>query len=343
MISYSKRTLGTLFVLLAVCIILLPSVSLSMDNARFSSYIESTPMGRIDWDKGIIYGIGRGYLDVHGKSKPRALTAARVIASGNILKLAAGLRLDDRQKLADLGKGRVVIQLKAFLRIKEQEVKFVENVARPYYEVTRLTPISGVEGLTSKLLTQLRSTPFDWQDFPKRPGTTDLDDEEQPWLVLNASKFSKELKAQPALFPKIYSTTGETLYELKNVNETALVKRGMARYVVSSEDQEELSSETGATERILAQVRALFKIKEANAREKRKRKKRGKFIVKEVKQVQGLMKTNLVISKKDALELKGEDASTQILKKCRVIVVLSSPVGGIEGTIQRFLALAPEL
>jgi hypothetical protein len=58
-----------------------------------------------------------------------------------------------------------------------------------------------------------------------------------------------------------------------------------------------------------------------------------------VKQIQGLKKTNLIISEGDAKRLKQEDSSSKILKQCRVIVVVSSSVGGIEGALQDLLAL----
>ena len=304
--------------MLAFCIILLPAVSRSAENTMFSPYIENYPVGWIDWDHAIIYGTGRAHLDVHGNSRPTALRAARVIASGSILKLAAGLRLDERRTLESLGKGRVVIQLRAFLRVKDHKVEFIEGVKRPYYEVTRLTPISGVEGLTTKLLNYLKSTPHEWRDFPKRSTGTELGDEDKPWLVLDARKLSQENRAQPALFPKVSSTTGETLYELKKVDEAAMIKRGMARYVAYSKSQGKERSEKGVVEHIFAKAGILLSAKEAIAGEKRKRRKRRKFIVKEVRQVQGLMKTNLVISEKDAIALKAKDAATQILKKCRL-------------------------
>ena len=75
----------------------------------------------------------------------------------------------------------------------------------------------------------------------------------------------------------------------------------------------------------------LFSPRIAHGEEKRRRKKRGKYIIKNVREAKGLMKTNLVISESDARDIRNEDASSQILKKCRVIVIVSSSLGGIEG------------
>ncbi|MEJ2199915.1 MAG: hypothetical protein P8X63_02710 [Desulfuromonadaceae bacterium] len=60
--------------------------------------------------------------------------------------------------------------------------------------------------------------------------------------------------------------------------------------------------------------------------------------MKKVQNLQGLSRTNLVISEKDAQELKQEDASSQILQKCRVIIIVSSPIGGIEARFVPVLA-----
>jgi hypothetical protein len=40
--------------------------------------------------------------------------------------------------------------------------------------------------------------------------------------------------------------------------------------------------------------------------------------------------TNAVISNHDAQRLRQEDAASKILKECRVIIITSVPIGGIE-------------
>ncbi len=331
---------GKLFIFMMLCGLLLPAVSGSVDKERFEPYIEKHANGWIDWKNGKIYGIGRGYLYKNASSRPRAQAAASVVASGNILKLAAGLHLDDKNTLKALGKGRVVVHLKAFMRDSTYKSVFVDNVKKPYYEVTKVAQIKGIQGLTAKLLTHLKSTKI-WKDFPIKPLISKLDDEDQPWLVVDARDLDTDKKVEPALFPKIKSETGETVYELKEIEEAALINRGMMQYVVSSESKDELRSDRGSIERILARAGFLLPVQEAHATNSRKRKKRGRFIVADAQQVEGLAKTNLVISEQDAQKLKAEDRASQILKKCRVIVIVSSPIGGIEGKVPRYLASAP--
>jgi hypothetical protein len=151
------------------------------------------------------------------------------------------------------------------------------------------------------------------------------------------------------LFPKILTPSGETIYELKKVDQSALVERGMARYVRSSASRSallarhtpgELPDRIAALLPPAAEAASMepFNWEEKSPRDKKK--KREPLIIKDVKQASGLLQTNLVISEEDARQLKEEDASSQILKKCRVIVIVSSPIGGVEGALPHPLILA---
>ncbi len=331
-----------LIAFLTLFILFLPAFSSSIEDDRFSPFIEKYPDGRIDWKTGIIYGVGRGYLHLNNDSETSARRAAHVIAAGNILKVAAGVRLDDRRTLETLGKDRVVIELKALVRYKAHKTEFIKDDKQPYYEVTLSAPLTGVEGLTSMLITKLKTAPLDWMNLPKPSGEAVTDDEEKPWLVLDARDLSKENRVKPAIFPKILSETGEIIYESGNVDETAIITRGMARYVVSEEPKEGIVSQKDSVEQILERAGFIISTGEAVAGEPEKRAKRKNYIVKDVRQSQGLMNTNLLISAADTQDLKSEDASSRILKQCRVIVIVSSPIGGIEGRIPRFLAKIPD-
>jgi len=323
--------------ILGVLIMVLGSVSYSADR-MFDPLIEKHPDGWIDWDDGIIYGVGKGYLHLNGNSANKALRAAKVLALQSILKVAAGIRLDDRQTLETLGKGQVVIQLKGFIRFTEHQTVFKDESPNPYHEVTLRAPLTGIEGLTSKLLGHLKSKPQTWQDFPIRTEPEIDEDEDQPWLVLDTRQMTASAGLKPALFPKIMTPSGKTIYELKSVSEPALVERGMVRYVVTDKPAEKLQARQARFETLLDRIDAFLSVQQAFAEEKTKRRKRRRYIVKQVKEAQGLMRTNLVISENDARQLTEEDASSQILKKCRVIVIAASPIGGIEGQMMRYFA-----
>jgi hypothetical protein len=348
----SGRRPAKIVALIALCLLFLPAISASVDETRFTAYIEKHANGWIDWQNGLIYGIGRGYVNKHDGNRPLSKGAGGVLASGNIVKLAAGLHLDDARTLESLGRGKVTVNLEAFIRDKVHQTTYVENGDDPYFEVVKVADMKGITGLTAKLLDHF-SKAQDWQDLPVRnlEPRADLGDEGEPWLLIDARGLAGKAQPQPALFPKIKSESGEEVYDVKQVEEAALINRGMMSYVTTTASAEELRSDARLVDRLLASAGLIVGVNEAQAKTELRslgipvtvapaaeaprggRQKRGKYIVKDAKNVQGLAKTNLVLSAEDAMELQAEDANSQILKKCRVVVVVSSPIGGIEGAL----------
>jgi hypothetical protein len=303
----------------------------------FTPFVESFPNGKTDWDSGYFYGTGIGYPHQNGGSKARALKVAQAGALSAILQAAARLRVDDKRTLRDLERDRAIIQIKALVHYEPYGREFIQEGVRPFYRVTYRAPMKGVKGLTKRLLTHLRSK-NPGRHNPRQEGPQDTG-QSSPWLVLDARGLGADRAVKPAIFPKIVTGKGETVYDLTVAEEGALEERGMARYVVSDKSQEELR--VSSARRAVHILRALLSPTLAQAEERRRRKRRGRYIIKNVKQAQGLMKTNLVISESDAIDIKGEDASSRILERCRVIVIVSGPIGGIEGRSLPFLALGP--
>jgi hypothetical protein len=303
----------------------------------FSPYLETFPNGKIDWDQGYFYGTGKGYLHLNGGSRAKSLKVAQAEALSAILQVAAGIRLNDRKTILDLQKDQVILRLQAFVRYEPYEREYVQDRDQPHYRVTYRAPMKGVQGLTKRLLEHLKENPSAWKDFPSPERDREAHDEEDSWVVFDARRQSASQRAQPALFPKVLTEKGDVVYDLNRAEEEAVVRRGMARYVVSDEPRETWgASKTG----FLRSVLNLLQSTPAWAQENKNRKKRrSHYIVTDVTQIQGLKKTNLIISEGDAKRLKQEDRSSKILKQCRVIVVVSSSVGGIEGALEDSLAL----
>ncbi len=332
-LHHAVRFAGTAFLLSAVfaatTLYPLPSAA---EEVPFSPYVETHPDGRVDWDEGVVYGVGKGYIHLNQGSRARALRAAQALALQSILKVAAGVRLDERETLESLSaSGRVEIQLSALVRYEEHETVWVDKGDEPHARVTYRAPLKGVEGLTRRLITHLRETPSDWERFPletQRPTAPPAGD--LPWLVVDARNLPQDELVRPALFPQIRSTTGDTIYDLGSVREAALVERGMASYVNLSRAHDDLLS---CGPGFMSRLRSLFQTREAWAQERRTRAKRGQFVITDAARAQGLSKTNLVISEEDARKIREEDASSNILKDCRVIVIVSGTVGGIEGQL----------
>ena len=325
-------------ILVALFFLGLPALSVGEEKDQLSPYIESFPEGWIDWENGIVYGVGKGFLEKNNNSKNKSLRAAQIMAQQSIVKVAARIRLNGRQTLETLEKESGVIRLKAFIRSEEHKTVFESNGNQPHFKVTLKTPLNGIEGLTIRLLDSLKTKPTVWQEFPKPPDKKYVEDEEAPWLLLDARKVMVQNGVKPALFPKIMSSSGQTIYDLNNVEEDALAKRGMAKYVISDMPQGQLGLQRNGIDKRITGLLKLLYPQEVYAQEERKKRKRRKFIVTEVAQAQGLTKTNLIISEDDARKVSAEDASSRILKKCRVIILMSSAVGGVEGSIPCYLA-----
>jgi hypothetical protein len=279
----------------------------------------------------VIYGVGKGYLHLNKGSRTHALKAARALALQSILKVAAGVRLDDRDTLETLGaSGRVELRLSALVRYEEHETVEAKEGDKALIRVTYKAPLRGVEGLTKRLITELRKAPSAWDRFPAK-GTVEKSEpmEGQPWLVVDARSLPRDATVKPALFPQIRTQDGETIYDLDRVREASLVDRGMARYVILDPAHDGLLS---CGPFFLHRLRALVSPTAAWAGETKKKRRTG-FVLTNAKATQGLKKTNLIISKQDARRIQQEDASNNILKDCRVIVVVSSTLGGVEGRL----------
>jgi len=297
-------------------------------GVAFRPFVETFPKGKIDWQNGYFYGTGLGYLHLNDGSKAKSLKAAQAQALSAILQVASGLRVDDRRVLSDLEKEQVVIQIRALIQYEPIEQEFIPTEREPFWRVTYRAPMRGVSGLTRKLLPYLRSPAPSGQPPLDRGGPVDTDDE-ATWLVLDVRGLSRGSQVRPALFPKIMTAKGDVLYDLNAVDERAVANRGMARYVVTEASREEIMGGLfhpgpGGLLRFLGPAQAM-------AQEKVDRKRQARYVVKDASQVEGIMKTKLVVSEADAREIQEEDASSQILKKCRVIIAVSGSPGGIEG------------
>jgi hypothetical protein len=315
------------FVPLFAALFLFLAASAAAGENRFAPLVESFAGGWIDWREGAIYGIGRGLPDMHRGSHPMARRAAKVIALQSILKIAAGIRLDDRRTLQDLAAGSGAIQLEALIQFTEHRQLWVDNVSRPYYETVLRAPMTGIGGLTARLLQALGSRPMN-RRLPAGP----LPDEDQPWLVLDARRAGRTRSVTPALFPRIVSESGRPLYDSDLVEPEALIVRGMARYVTAGGPGSRLGFSGDrpgpAGGPFLERVSAQGETKGGPAGS-------APVIVKEVVSVRGAAGTELVVSQKDAKSVANEDAASRILRRCRVIILVPHRTGAVQSTGSR--------
>ncbi len=338
---WNRPFYGFVACFLAFVVLSISGVSAFSDSSGpFLPYQERYDGGWIDWDAGLIYGIGRAYLNENNGSRPMTIGAARVTASSNIVRLAAGIHVDDRETLKTLGRGNFLMKVKAFLRYRNKEERWVTSSGNPYYEVIQYTPINGVEGLTVHVLNTVSGQSQGLSSETAHTSVASIDDssgEDATWLVLNARGLQQRNAVTPALFPKVISRSGEVLYSRDTVDRNALVERGMVRYVVTNRSAMDIMS---AIDPDRLPFFSFFDVGPglAWAEERVQRVKRQNYIVKNVEQSSGLYRTNLVINDKDASDIKTADREHHVLHKCRVVVIVSSPIGGVSSQVPFWLS-----
>jgi hypothetical protein len=301
----------------------------------FKPFIESRPNGKVDWDNGYFYGVGQGSLKLNGNSQTQALKVAQAGALSSILQVAAQIRVDDHRTLLDLEQQKIIIRIQGLIEYEPFDQQTVKKGGDSFMQVTYRAPLRGVKGLTRQLLTYFRESVTPLQETPVSQSQAEAD-ASLPWLVLDARGLTPDRSPQPALFPKIVTEEGETVSDLNTVDDRALMEQGMMHYVVSNKKPEEISLNRPG--HLLAVFKKFIGLATAWAQAQNLPQKRGRYIVRNVQQTQGRGRTTLVISAADAKALKSESETQQALQKCRVIVVVSSSVGGTEGFLPEWLA-----
>jgi hypothetical protein len=329
----NSRIKKTIFLFCGLAFLVL-SVSWAQEKL-FKPYLESRSNGQVDWDNGYFYGVGLGSLKLNNNSQAQALRVAQAGALSAILQVAAQIRVDEQRTLLDLEQQQIIIRLQGLIEYEPFDQKTIQKNGEIYEQVTYRAPLRGVKGLTRQLLTYFRENVTPEQETPV-PQTRAEAEESLPWLVLDARGLAPNRSPQPALFPKIITENNEIVSDVNTVDEQALVEQGLIHYVVSDKKPEEIS--LLRFRNLLAVFRKLWGPASAWAQGSNPPPKRGHYIIKNVQQTQGPDRTTLVISAADARALQSDPETNQALQKCRVIVVVSSSVGGVEGLLPEGLA-----
>lgn len=150
-------------------------------------------------------------------------------------------------------------------------------------------------------------------------------------VVIDARKTS----ATPALFPKVKDTQDQDVYTVSTANKEDVQNRGMASYAVVSRDASISKLFPHAALVIQASFVPADQTPKPAAQPAvgQKRRQGYKPLVINAADASGKLKANLIISEADAKKLREIDQKTNALKECRVVVVVSSEVGGVEGKL----------
>jgi hypothetical protein len=128
---------------------------------------------------------------------------------------------------------------------------------------------------------------------------------------------ARKVQANASLFPKIQNEKKEEVYTVGQVNKEDLKKRGMASYAVVSRD----ATISKLFPRALV-IPVSYQAQTATSKTPR-RQGSNPLILTSVAG-DGTLQTNLVLSEEDMAKLQQIAAETNVLKECRVVIVLSA-------------------
>lgn len=149
---------------------------------------------------------------------------------------------------------------------------------------------------------------------------------------------ARAVAVAPAIFPKVQDTKKHDVYTVKDANQDDLQKRGMASYATVSRDV------TISKLFPKALVVAVSYMPEGPAETGKPKRRQGykPLVIKAAGADGQTIKANLVVSEEDAQKLQQLNQKTGALKQCRVVVVVSSEIGGLEGRLFSYNIAGPD-
>lgn len=149
---------------------------------------------------------------------------------------------------------------------------------------------------------------------------------------------ARAVAVAPAIFPKVQDTKKQDVYTVKDANQDDLQKRGMASYATVSRDV------TISKLFPKALVVAVNYMPEGPADAGKQKRRQGykPLVIKAAGTDGQAIKANLVVSEEDAEKLQQLNQKTGALKQCRVVVVVSSEIGGLEGRLFSYNIAGPD-
>ncbi len=281
------------------------------------NFVQKYPQGEINWGDGIILAYGKGQIteSTAADAQAKARRAAELDAKAHMLEMINDVPLDERVRIGE--EPRMSYALEGFIQGAEV---VTESKSGTTIQVTVQAPIRGVKGLAMTVYGYYTPAP---------PAVAQ---EIQPAPLPAAETFTgvvidaRKVAVNPGLFPKIKDTQKREVHTASLVNREDLQKRGMASYAV-------VAPEADIT-RLFPHARVIavrYEPQTNPSTSSRKRRQGYRPLVVNAVGAEGTLKANLIVSDEDAAKLKAVDQKTGALKQCRVVVVVSSEIGGVEG------------
>ena len=312
-------------------------------------YREKLPDGTVDWYDGVIQANGSAPVLAGQPPAKAKLDAGRVAlmkAQAAALRIAMRVPVDSERRLESYEALKVKVRgVVSGGRVISEEQKGKEVF------VTLEVPLSGVKGLQAEVLPvyfpeeeKAQAPP------PKKPaadgqkGQVGAQDKEPAAaapaveapvssVVLEASQAG----AKPAIFPRIIDTEGNEVYSVKTVGRLNASQRPMARYTGKSVGPAHGwgTGLDGDYSLPLGMLTVGAPVWLAQAQQPARKRGGGDALVIRAESAKGSLKADIVVTKEDARRLREAEEKSKVLSESKVVVVLRSDVGGVEGRLVR--------
>ncbi len=317
-------------------------------------YREKLPEGIVNWDQGWIRAsvsvpLKAGIPGAQAQVQARRVAVMKAQAAA--LRIAMRLPVNSERRLESYEALRIHVR-----GIVAGGETVSEGIKGHRYELAYKVPINGVHGIASEVakvtLPPPEPEPSPGKETmtsqPKRPEPqrqaskepeAEAKTPERP-KVASLAAFSSvtvdasETGVKPALQARILDPDGHEVYSVKTVRPLVARERTLARYVTKepSEDSSRNASWL-APERLGAFPLALISPPQfLLAQRKPSRRPRGqeKAFVIHAQRASGKLKSDIVVTRETAEQLRKLDAETGALTNGRVVVILRADVGGVE-------------
>ncbi len=287
--------------LTAVMILTVAGVTLAQDkvsSAEWTQLLEQIgDKGKINWTGGYVEAIGIGapaQRDI-GKpqARPNALRAAQLDAYRNMIEVINGVRVDSTTTIRNFTVESDVINTQVQGIVKGAKVMKQDYLSDGTVEVTVRMPLAGdfASVIVPRILERRLVQPPPAATAPPVP-PADVAPAPVAEVFTGLVVDARGIQARPAMSPRIIDENGQEIYGSMSVEREYAVQQGMSGYA-----------------------------RDLTAAQSNPRVTSNPLSVKGLK-TEGAGRSDIVIANGDATRVRSSGENLNVLKKCRVMIVL---------------------
>lgn len=339
--------------------ILLPAAAMADSPATGTNtalpLLEKFEKGYINWKSGeYIANVSapvpaeyRGKAVNQAMGKELASRVSRALADSVFLQIVAETRVDAKHRLSQMVKSDSEIKIAGNIRGKKLiKEEWVQKDNKLWLKASYRIAMRGADGVISHIYDEAIETRPAMSPAPVRPPVKNSG-KNNTSAATEVYIDARGTGLQPALFPCIMDPQHARLFDPADTGKSYVTENGVVEYVVSASN-EPLSSLVDPDKAILITSHPTMLewfINSGLADEPPKVRKRKKRKAVKATEAEGLLKSNIIVSKEDAEKIRQALENGELEEKPRIVVITDGTVGGTEGrlgssaTLWAFLSL----